>query len=452
MTAPPPGFWHGSWATGPAPATTGGTERTSGWDVLLVSLAGVVLVTTWRVQDLFPILATVQFPLVAAAAAYGTYFLDRGRLRTLSGIRHPVTTLAIVLFVLMMASVPWSVYPGLSFRFIFNDHIKTLLMMLLIAASIRRVTDVQRLANVLVVGASLYSFVVLTSVKVGESGRLGELWYYDANDLGMLLAATLPLMIYAVRPGVSLTRRLLGLVGICLAMLTIVKTGSRGGFLALLACGAYLLFGFQAIPKRVRVASVALVAVLFVALANDHYWDMMGTLLHPTQDYNWTGKNEVGRMEIWKRGIGYMLGRPLVGVGANAFPVAEGTISPLAGRQAIGIGLKWSAAHNSFVQIGAEIGVGGLLVFLAMLYRAGRTLWRIGQLGRGSRGARPEPALAQVLTATLIGYCVGGFFLSQAYSPFLYAVLGIVVGLAKVTRPWAMMAAAAPVAPRGRVV
>jgi len=336
VTAPPPGFWHGSWATGPAPATTGGTERTSGWDVLLVSLAGVVLVTTWRVQDLFPILATVQFPLVAAAAAYGTYFLDRGRLR-----RHPVTTLAIVLFVLMMASVPWSVYPGLSFRFIFNDHIKTLLMMLLIAASIRRVTDVQRLANVLVVGASLYAFVVLTSVRVGESGRLGELWYYDANDLGMLLAATLPLMIYAVRPGVSLTRRLLGLVGICLAMLTIVKTGSRGGFLALLACGAYLLFGFQAIPKRVRVASVALVAVLFVALANDHYWDMMGTLLHPTQDYNWTGKNEVGRMEIWKRGIGYMLGRPLVGVGANAFPVAEGTISPLAGRQAIGIGLKW---------------------------------------------------------------------------------------------------------------
>ena len=443
MTVPPPGNWRDSGTAGPA-------ARAPGWDPLLMCLAATVLVTTWRVQDLVPILGTLQFPMLAAAAAYATYFLERDRRRMLSGIKHPVTTLAVVLLILMVASVPGGVYPGLSFRFIFKDHIKTLGMMLLIAASIRTVTDVERFAWVQVLGAVLYALVVLTSVSVGTNGRLGDLWYYDANDLGMLLAATLPLMIYAIRPGVRTLHRLLGLAGMGVATLTVVKTGSRGGFLALLGSGAYLLFGFQAIPKRVRVLSVAALVVLFMAIANDHYWSMMGTLLHPTQDYNWSGKAEEGRMEIWKRGMGYMLGSPFVGVGANAFPVAEGTLSPYAARQAIGIGFKWSAAHNSFVQIGAELGVGGLLCFLALLYSAFRALRRVDRLGRRLPGSAPPAALAQALIATLLAYCIGGFFLSQAYSPLLYAVLGMIVGLVKVARAWARTATAGPFATGGR--
>jgi hypothetical protein len=31
--------------------------------------------------------------------------------------------------------------------------------------------------------------------------------------------------------------------------------------------------------------------------------------------------------------------------------------------------------------------------------------------------------------ASLVAYCIAGFFLSQAYSAFLYSLLGMVVGL-----------------------
>src|SRR5438046_6556122 len=64
--------------------------------------------------------------------------------------------------------------------------------------------------------------------------------------------------------------------------------------------------------------------------------------------------------------------------------------------------LEKKKTHNNFVQIGAEIGVGGLLVFLAMLYRAGRTLWRIGQLGRRELGLRQEQALPQVVPRRIL--------------------------------------------------
>lgn len=45
--------------------------------------------------------------------------------------------------------------------------------------------------------------------------------------------------------------------------------------------------------------------------------------------------------------------------------------------------------------------------------------------------------LRQVLTASLIGFAMGAFFLSLAYSQMLYTLVGLAVGLRKV-------AAAAP--------
>src|SRR5258708_33328068 len=101
----------------------------------------------------------------------------------------------------------------------------------------------------------------------------------------------------------------------------------------------------------------------------------MGTITSK-DDYNHT--SETGRMQIWSRGIGYMLANPLLGVGPNNFPAAEGTLSPLAERQQYGIGVRWNAAHNSFVQIGAELGLPGLTLFVAVIASAFAALRRSG--------------------------------------------------------------------------
>ena len=422
----PNGAAAAGWTAAPAVA------RRAPWDVLLAGVAGMLLVTTWRLQDLWPLLAKLQLPTLVTAVTYLTYLLTQDSRQRLVTVRHPVTYLAVAILVLMMLSVPGGLYPGLSFSFIFKDHIRTFLMMLLIAAVIRGLADIERLVRVQVFGAILYCLFVLTQVQIGQSGRLGDLFYYDANDLAMLLAAMLPLIIYFVRRQAPLRTRLLAALGLAVTLVTLVRTGSRGGFLALLGSGLYLAFGFSALPRRVRLSAVAAVVVLMGAVGSDRYWGMMETLLHPTQDYNFN--DEAGRKEVWKRGIGYMMANPILGVGANAFPVAEGMLSPLAERQRLGKALKWSAAHNSFVQIGAELGVGGLLCFVALLVQAFRALRRAGRWARQASGPQaPELALSQALTATLIAYCIGGFFLSQAFSAFLYSILGMVVGLTKIT-------------------
>src|SRR5678815_3555338 len=96
----------------------------------------------------------------------------------------------------------------------------------------------------------------------------------------------------------------------------------------------------------------------------DRYWQQMGTIASES-DYNRT--DETGRVQIWKRGIGYMLSNPLLGVGAGNFPAAEGLLSPFAQRQQFGVGVRWSAAHNTLVQVGAELGVVGLVLFVALV-------------------------------------------------------------------------------------
>jgi O-antigen ligase len=234
---------------------------------------------------------------------------------------------------------------------------------------------------------------------------------------------------------------LLAATGVFL-MWTLGKTGSRGGFLALVAVVAYLLLWFRDISRVKRAGAVALIAILLVALGNSeseetrarpaetYFTRIRALLLHPSTDYNWGGRDKIGRMAIWRRGIGYMVDHPLLGVGAGAFPVAEGTLAPEARVQQYGRWWKWSSAHNALLEVGAEIGVPGLLLFVALLVRTFRTLSRIGRRPPGEAAF-----LAQALIGSLVGFVVANMFLGMAFSAYFYVLLGFCVGLAKVASP-----------------
>jgi O-antigen ligase len=190
---------------------------------------------------------------------------------------------------------------------------------------------------------------------------------------------------------------------------------------------AYIVIAFRAIPTRVRLSAVGAIVLIMTVLGSTAYWNLMQTIMHPKDDYNMT--SPVGRKAIWKRGVGYMLTHPLVGVGANTFEQAEGMLSAISQHYAeVNKGLKWSTAHNSFVLVGAELGVTGLIVFVTMLGTSFAHLARIKAGPEGDPDVTPDDAaFAQALTAALIGFCVAGFFVSASYFSFLYALIGLVV-------------------------
>src|ERR1043165_5782211 len=114
-------------------------------------------------------------------------------------------------------------------------------------------------------------------------------------------------------------------------------------------------------------------------------------IIPPHEEYHLTA--EEGRIQVWERGLGYMTSYPVFGVGVRNFPVAEGTISPQARRQERGLPVRWGAAHNTYIQIGAELGIPGLLLFLGLLWSTFAALRRAGR--RRGATTREVPRLSR---------------------------------------------------------
>ena len=116
-----------------------------------------------------------------------------------------------------------------------------------------------------------------------------------------------------------------------------------------------------------------------------------------------------------------MLENPLLGVGAGAFEVAEGSL-----HQGVG---KWNAPHNSFIQVGAELGVGGLVLFVFLIYRAVKNCRTVIRLARNDSRLQPYLCLGHGFEISLSAYIVAGSALSQGYTSLLYFLIGMSVVL-----------------------
>ncbi|MDR0787712.1 MAG: O-antigen ligase family protein [Gemmatimonadota bacterium] len=400
-------------------------------DFLVWSVAVALLSYVWRVHDVFPILGKLKFSLMITGILVFVYFLDSDRRRKLETVRHPISTVVVFITALIAISITTSLNRDFSFNLFVKDHLRNILLMAILVASVRGFNDLRVYVLTFIVGSLIFNQNVLRTASLDGGGRLIDVLYYDANDLAMLMAMTVPLILFFVVRGRPATKMFAVL---CLAVnvLVFLRAGSRGGFLGLLAVGLYLLFQFSAVRKPTRFAAVGVIAVLMMTLAGNQFWGTMGTLLNLQGDYNMQGEN--GRKAVWLRGIDYMMQRPVTGVGFQAFPTAEGTISAHADRQMYGLGVKWSAAHNSFIQIGAELGISGLVAFLVLLGYAVFTAQRLGQRRNPDGSVPDEAVMAQGLVGAVIAYGVCGFFLSQAYACVSFMLFAMIVALDKVCR------------------
>jgi putative inorganic carbon (HCO3(-)) transporter len=408
-------------------------------NVLRPVLIGVVLAYVWRVQDLVPGLAVLKIPTLMTALAVALVLVDPRVSRRLAALtHHRVWRLIPWLALCAVVSVIFSIDLGGSADFLVRNFLPSLGLAIIVPACAFVMRDGERFAAVQVAGAAVYCAVILALFHDDASGRLGALIFYDANDLGMLLVCTLPLCVYFVRHGSRVAWRVLAFGVMVLLGYAIARTGSRGAFLGLVSVVAYMMLFSKGTPSRVRLAIVGSAAALVIVGSGTRYGTIMSTILSVESDYNWNGED--GRLAIWNRGLGYISERPLTGVGLNAFPKAEGTMSPRARQHVFGTGIKWSAPHNSFVQVGAELGIPALLLFAAVLFRSFMTARRLARDARQTRDDRYRwpGELAEAHAATLVGYVVSGSFLSQGYAPYLFFVVGMIIALdATVRAEWA---------------
>jgi len=409
------------------------TAKPSTWDLLLVCVAVYVATAVGRVHELFPVLGYLKPALVASALALGLYALQQGGQRRIARLRSPATTCLLALLLWSAFSVPAALNQGLAFQSWLNLA-QTIVMCLLVAGSVRNPRDVERLGLVYFGVTVVYTVVVLSRFQLdADSWRLGRLYYYDANDFATLIVTAMPFGLYFVLSRRRTMLRLLALAGLGALAVGLIRSGSRGGFLAFLAVVTFILLRLTTVPARTRLAGLLLIVAVTFGTASDQYWAQMQTIISPKRDYNLT--SEEGRVQIWERGLGYMADHPVFGLGLRNFQVAEGTISAQARRAERGLGVRWGAAHNTFVQAGAELGVPGLLLFVALLVHAFVGLSRAARRFRNAEQPGTDASrLAQTVMAALVGFVVGGFFLSLAYADLLYMLVAFSMGLDKIAK------------------
>lgn len=404
------------------------------WDLLLACVAIYIATSLGRLHQLFPVLNLFKPVLLATVLAIGLYLLQQYGQRRIGLLNSSTTTCLLGLVVWGALSVPFALNQGIAFQF-WIDLARTVLMTLVIAGCVRNARDLSRLMVVYFGVTVLYTGVVLSRFQLGggENWRLGRLYDYDANDLATLIVSAMPFGLYFMLGQRRPLVRIVAATGLATLAVGLIRSGSRGGFLALLAVAMFALLGFTAIPARARVTGLVAILALVLTMASDRYWKQMQTILDPHEDYNLT--SEEGRVKVWKRGLGYMIDHPVLGVGGQNFGVAEGTISPLAKQQERGIGVRWGAAHNTFLQVGAELGLPGLLLFIGVIVTAFRSLRRVTRVAaRDGPAAANLSRFAQTLTAALIGFVTGSFFLSLAYHDILYTLVAFTLALARIAR------------------
>ncbi len=348
----------------------------------------------------------------------------------------------ILLFVIAVGSAFFGLSLGGSAFYILDRYSKVLLVFFLTVAAIRDARDLSLLMWSYVIAIGLLLILAMTVLELEPTssglGRMeGGQSMFDANDLGMIFLMAIPLGLLLFFNSGRLGRIIAGIVVIG-SPAAIALTGSRGAMVGLVALAPVLFFtlGRVSVVKRLSLG-VAIVGALVLA-APAGYWKQMQTIFAPTEDYNLS--SEYGRVGIAKRGVGYMLRYPLFGVGINNFPRAEGEISPIAQRRlAEGEAVEWIAAHNTYVQVGAELGVIGLTTWLALLYGGTIGLWRLRRklpkswdTDTAERRFLREACL--FLPGSFIAFALTSYFLSHTYTPPAYIFFAFLAGVLVLVR------------------
>ena len=243
-----------------------------------------------------------------------------------------------------------------------------------------------------------------------SGGRIGSLLgnaAFFAGYLGITFFATL-----AARLTLPGGWRRLAMAGAVLQVIAIILTATRGTMLALsvagIACLAY--FAFAGEGKR-RIWSVGALSALVIL--GGLFFMLRSELAHVPFEpiariasISTSDPDVASRLFIWKNMIGQIEQHPWLGVGAEHIDALFNNFYDPTQIQE-----QWfDRSHNAFLDYAAQYGIGGLLLYLALIaafFTAARRLARQG-----------EKSFAGLIALLAITYSVQNFFVFDTISSF----------------------------------
>ena len=362
--------------------------------------------------------AAFEFPF--AAIATGATCI--GLLMSKDEKRFPITPVTVTLL-LMMLWMTMTTFPALEQDLAWKEWgrvSKTMFMVLLAMTAIRTEKDIKLFAWV--VGLSLAFYGVkggLFTIKSGGSNHVfGPEGSYieDNNALALALLTAAPIVWYLrMHADNKWIRR--GLTSVAaLMVISVVGSYSRG---ALLGGATILLFLWIKSEHKAGTAFAVIIAIAIVPLIMPEQWfDRMSTINKYQAD-----ASALGRLNAWQFAVNVAESNFMGGGFVVFTPRMFMVYAPEP--------LNHHAAHSIYFQVLGEHGFIGIALFLLLMFTSWRTGSRIIKRCKNQAELKWAHDLASMCQVCIIGFAVGGAFLTLAYYDLYYDIITILVVLEK---------------------
>ncbi len=412
---------------GPAAAPTE-ASRTEAPGKHRLAFAGIFLFTLLmysRPQEIIPwLFGGLPLPKIVAILSILIYVASRLR----AGKRLIVWTTEMKMMTLLWALgllfAPVAASPGDSFNVLFDPLIKILIVFALQIILIDTRSRYRAMTGVMVFCQALYSLSAIHTFFSGGyaeaqsfQDRIGGWGSYlkNPNDIACVLALLAPFSVICALLQRGLKRWLFFLCA-GVSVVAILFTYSRSGFLALIASCGLLIWKATRGRRAKMFLSVAVLAAALLVAAPGKYMARLSTIFNPETD---TTNSAQERQQHMLRAAEVAIRRPIVGVGMGNFHIYA---------------INEMRAHNSYLEIAAELGVIGLIAFLVIIFAPLRSLRRI-ERETAADGPRPDPekhVISACLQASFVVFVIYSFFGSIQYDSHLYTLAAFAVAFRRI--------------------
>ncbi len=338
-------------------------------------------------------------------------------------LRIPASSIYILLILFLLwnlLSLFNSDYFFTSLRGVFKV-IKFLALFLLVADSINK-KMLKRLILAMIVFSIFISidgllqhFLGYDLIRFKRIDKLDYLWrmnasFHDPNNFGGYLVMVLPIFISLLFSKNIKSKTFLILIpSVVLLSFCLMRTSSRGAWLAFVIAILILCM----LRKKGTIALAFLIVLAVSLLLPGYVQNRASSMLRIEK-----GDSMWERVQIWKGGWAMVKAHPILGVGVNTwsrnFPIYKPQDYP-----------DDRYAHNCYLQMAAEIGIPGALIFLfflfALMAKSRRSLRRL------ETGWMRDAYIG--LLSGMVGFLISSAFDTHLYSLVMATLFWLSAGL-----------------------
>jgi probable O-glycosylation ligase (exosortase A-associated) len=381
-------------------------------------------------ERLYGFLVGIPFNKIAAGLTLAVLFLNREKKKF---YLDATVVLIILLAIIGSASAYFAIVPSDDGNDLYQKMIKEFLLAFLIMALMWSRHRIHMTVVMLCLAIGFTSVIEGLEYAVSAGGHkiIGTGAIGDNNSIALAALLIVPPLFYLARYSALRQMRIGFIAALCVSLITVVGTFSRGGVI-----GLGVLFVFFVINSRNKLPSIA-VALLAVTViwftASDDWTSRIDTIKDAGDNSSF-----LGRVVAWKISTLIAFDSPLFGGGFHAvqrYPVWD-HYAPLLRTMLTSIATPEPdvfphAAHSIYFEVLGDLGFAGLVLFLLVLAVA---MFNCSSIVRKTK-RHPELVwagdLARMLQISLIVYMVSGAALSMAYFEGFWIIIAVLSRLRK---------------------